>query len=456
MKKIITILMTLIFTFSLIGCAPKENNKENNIDKPTSNTKTEEKSENDSPAGEKNITLCLMYKSPFIDVAIKKFQALHPNIKIEVKNAIQDMNDLSNYEKYVKTVNAEIMAGKGSDIICMRELPYTKYVNKKLLVNISELISQDKDFNMKNYNENIINAFKYNGAIYTLPINYSFPIFAGCEKILNEDQIKMDDKNYTWKDLISIGEKVTKDKNKDGKIDQYGFTKMDNDLLIEILLTNQYNKFIDEDKKQVKFDSKEFIDILNTAKELKEKKIMDVEGGGLISAGGAGFQILHTNQEKSAFTVNYVDKYPSLGDKVKLVSLPTESDVKGSSFISLNNFSINKNSKCQKECWEFIKFMLSEEMQCEEGLGGFPVNKAALDKLAKQAIQNTKDKKYIVTETDVERTNQYMSNLSTVNTESMQVNKIIKEEADKFIKGQKTAKQAAETIQNKVSTMINE
>ncbi|KAJ50556.1 ABC-type glycerol-3-phosphate transport system substrate-binding protein [Clostridium tetanomorphum] len=406
---------------------------------------------NKNKNSEKVITLSLMYQIQDIDVAISKFRKMHPDIKIEVKNTITDFNDPSSYEKYTKNVNTEIMSGKGSDIICMNGLPYHKYVDKKALVNLSDFISKDKGFNMKNYNEKIINAFKYKKGLYTIPTRYEFSALAVDKKILEENKINIDDKNWTWNNFMDYARKLTKDKNGDGKIDQYALPKMKGSEIMQFLFLNgNYNKFIDEDKKQAKFDSKEFIDILNLAKEVTTKGIMDTKGDGISTTTGGNIQFLHSD---NVFLPTPIFSNVILGDKFNLLNLPSQ----GSSFTSNSTFSINKHSKYKDECWEFIKFLISEDIQAGDSASGIPINNVALERVQKEIIEMTKDRKpYNLTQDDVNIFNKFISNLSNGDNENSQVQEIVGTETDKFISGQQTAEQAAKIIQNKVSTMINE
>lgn len=403
------------------------------------------KSQNDK----KVITLSTSFKGVFLDVAVSKFQKKHPDIKIEVKNAIEDFNDPSCEEKYVKSVNTEMMAGKGSDIIAMHNLPYKKYVDKNMLVNLNELISKDKAFSKNDYNEKVLNSYKYKDGLYALPIDFQFKALAVDKKILNDEKINIDDKSWTLEELISTASKVTKGK-------QYAFPKMNGSEIMEfILLKNNYDNFIDEDKKQAKFDSKEFIELLNLAKSFTTKNIMDVKGDGMSMGSGGQIQILYGN---SVFIPTDIFNSLRLGDKYDLKRLPSAGSNKGETFNCSNIFSINKNSKNINECFEFIKLMLSEEMQMGDGIS-FPVNKAALDKVEKQVINSTsKNKKeYMVSEDDISKLNEFINELSVKdNNDNIQIKKIVGDETDKFIKGQQTAEQAAKIIQSKVTTMLNE
>lgn len=414
----------------------------------------------------KIITLSLPYESMFIDAVINNFQKQHPDIKIKIENSIQDEQDASSHDKYVQGLNTQIMQGKGSDIISMSELPYEKYAGKKVFLNLNDLISEDKSFNINNYKQNIINGFKYNDGLYAIPINFSLPILTVNKKVLNEENINIDDKNWTWKELVSIAQKISKDKNNDGVIDQYAFPNIDSGYIISYILNSDYSKFIDRNKKQVKFDSKDFIDLLNVVKDLSNKKVMNPNQNFLASVVTGNFQII-TGSNNVVFNFDSIFNYPIVNQDYEFLNLPAYGDNKGGSFTSENSFSINKNTKYKKECWEFIKFMLSDEIQRSKYSGGLPISKTAFEKSLKESIEDMKAQSISmnmkefnlpnnISEADFSTLNKFIDNLSRYSNSEPEIKKIISEESSKFIKGQQTAEQAAKIIQNKVNTMINE
>ncbi len=74
----------------------------------------------------------------------------------------------------------------------------------------------------------------------------------------------------------------------------------------------------------------------------------------------------------------------------KLYRLSGSSEPGSVSFSSYAMFSINNKSKHKNEAWEFLKYLLSDEVQSRMELSGFPVNKAALDTIASQAANHLK------------------------------------------------------------------
>jgi len=88
-----------------------------------------------------------------------------PNVDIIINDIIQ-----ISYEKTIKKLNTELMAGKGTDII-NGYFPINDRKEKGMLVNLKEFINRDKSFDIKDYNENIINLSKAEYGFYSLSVD---------------------------------------------------------------------------------------------------------------------------------------------------------------------------------------------------------------------------------------------------------------------------------------------
>ncbi|QNK57217.1 extracellular solute-binding protein [Paenibacillus sp. PAMC21692] len=100
-----------------------------------------------------------------------RFEALHPDIEIEL-HYIQtnDSRFEKDLERFVKTTNAAMLAGKGPDILEMDLLPIEHYVQQGLLVNLETLIERDATFNREQYFTNMLDNAKVGGGLYGMPL----------------------------------------------------------------------------------------------------------------------------------------------------------------------------------------------------------------------------------------------------------------------------------------------
>ncbi|MNI65066.1 hypothetical protein D3C73_1205490 [compost metagenome] len=124
---------------------------------------------------------------------------------------------------------------------------------------------------------------------------------------------------------------------------------------------------------------------------------------------------------------------------------------------------MNANSSVKEEAWDFVKFLISENIQP----GGFPLNKQAFQKQAQQLIQAgnmkvdedgpNKGKSYQITETDIQTLTTYLTGaIHPVEYKPSKVGEIIGQESQAYFSGQKSAEDVAKLIQNRVTLYLNE
>lgn len=426
------------------------------------------------PGGTKTITLSVITSNRYLETAKTNFETAHPGVKIEIKETLAapktDGNkqmvmmgpkDTKSAEKYLSTVSTELMSGKASDLFILDELPYKKYADKKLLENVNDLIKNDATFDRNQYFTNILDAMKYKDGMYAIPIKVSFNLLVGNQDLLSGAAI--DDSKWTWKDFKAVADKLVKDDNKDGVPDHSALANMTEATFIGLLLDSSYTQFVDAGAKKANFTGKPFLDMLQMAKTMFDTK-----------------QIAPNSTDRSvnmfqSFTpIQYEDilLLPQMmfnGNSTAYYNMPTENDKKGLSFKSDLMLAMNSKSKNKKEAWEFVKYLLSEEMQASRDLMGFAVNKNANKIRMEQIASNTgksnmklmgKDGKEIVQKPadpkDVARIEALLTGVQSFGETDPKVRTIVQEETSAFFSGQKSAEETAKVIQSKVSTYLQE
>ena len=115
--------------------------------------------------------------------AISMYQSKHPDIFVSYKTGITD-GDAVTREDALKKLNTEIMAGTGPDLIVMDELPFDSYVEKGLLLDLTDYLSEYSE--KEPLYDNIIDALKVDGKAYAVPATFNIPILMGREDILSD------------------------------------------------------------------------------------------------------------------------------------------------------------------------------------------------------------------------------------------------------------------------------
>ncbi|MDO3678249.1 hypothetical protein [Paenibacillus ehimensis] len=81
--------------------------------------------------------------------------------------------DEQQYEKIIARMNTELLSGKeAADLIVLDPFPVSKYVNKKMLANLSEMMEKDLSFPKDQVYGNLLDGLKLNGSLYYMPMSF--------------------------------------------------------------------------------------------------------------------------------------------------------------------------------------------------------------------------------------------------------------------------------------------
>lgn len=463
MKKAMIILFTFIMVMVSACSAPTGGNQggAQTTDKTSSNSNNQAKEDEGMPVdetkdGKKTVVVSLLAADDFFLQAKQKYEAQHPNTTIEFKEfpAEGAMLSPAEVERYAKQTTTEVLSGKGADLyaVSVVPLPIEKYVNKKAFVNLEELIQRDNTFDPSLYEMNIIENSRMNDGIYTLPLQFNLEVLFGDAANIENAGVTIDDKKWTWSDFAEISKELA---NKGGHS-----VSMDNwppEQLLNNLVSDNYAKLVNG--RTASFDSALFIDLLKQVKALYDDNIITSE----VMGGSQKTNFLHSRILSPS---DYLVRLSLYYENAKIYQKPHSADQQsGVSFSVTRELAMNANSTVKGEAWNFMKFLMSEEMQSFPQLSDISINKAVNDKAIKDVVEkginDPKVGKVIkATEENLQPFKELVSEARLRNygydDEHNMFSKIIAEEATAFFTGQKSAEATAELIQNRITTYLNE
>lgn len=437
----------------------------------------------DSPENN-TLAISVISKDQYLDTAVKKFMEQHPGTSIEVTEYTSDPIPAGRIRigekpedviKYVTAVNTQLMSGKGPDIMLLSPLPYENYIEKKLLANLSDMMENDQSFNLDEYYTKIIDAMKLNGSLCGIPLSVNLNVLQADKPLLEKYGIEIDDSKWTWKDFEQIAKAIVDIGAKDGIQNLYALTGMNGSMLVTSLVSNEMNKYVDKSNKTVAFDSQEFIELLNMTQSMIDKGYINTDDseGEMSDLSGRGTAAFMANNINAFFSLMFTKQFFEEG--IEYLKYPGEGG--SQSFTTNSLYGINDKSPNKALAWEFLKFLISEEMMSQPSLVGLPINKAAAKAAAQHVIETSKkisdsntgkskiqvnmnglriNLQQPITEEDIEPIQNLLANADKYVRVDLNVMRIVEEETEAFFEGQKSAEETARTIQDRVSTYINE
>ncbi|SDW85149.1 ABC transporter substrate-binding protein [Paenibacillus sp. CF384] len=480
MTRVLIVIMSCIVMFSLTACEGSRNeNSPNGNSSQSEATESQKNTSNDSKPAEKviadaspqgleplddkpkTIVVSILGTTDIYKLAKEKYEALHPNTTIQFKEfeTKGSMMSASEVERYIKTTTTEVLSGKGADLFAFTtvELPIDKYVTKGAFENVGDWMKRDPSFDQQQYHMNIMDGSQMNGGLYIMPVEFYLEALYGDAVGIKNAGITIDDKNWTWSQFAEISKQVT-----DGTGHTYSMNFLPPEAMINNLVSDNYTRLIDGANGKASFDTPFFTDLLTGVKEMYEEKELRSDA--------AEFTKSYLSYSLMTSPSDYLLRLAMYYKDGKVYQKPHAADQKsGISFLVTNQIAMNANSEVKRDAWEFMKFLLSEEMQSypkQQGASGFSMNKAVNEKAIEAVQANGIDKavagkggdvKIKVTEENLQVLRDMLSEASLRNIGyETTVQRIIAEEVKAFFAGQKPADAVAELIQNRVMTYLNE
>jgi len=409
--------------------------------------------------GKKTVVVSVLRNNRFLENAVRLFEEKHKDIHIEIKEykasegtgqSGQAM-EAADLEKYVQSVTTQVISGKASDLILMNNLPQDKFVANKLLVNLNDLMAKDSSFDRNALYANILKASQDGGGLYVMPLSFSLETVQGNTELLKKANISVDkNKPWSWSQYKDIAKKM----KQQGESEGY-YNLIMSPLLYDYIEEN-YTELVGQGKPN--FDTDLFRNMMKEIKSIYDEGLLSE--GFTSDPGKAVFQMVGIFSPMAALTMpsdfEYYQKPSASGKK------------EGIPFKSMDSLGINSKSVVQPEAWEFIKFLLSDEMQASPDLFGLPMNKGSVDKKLNEVLKQMENGTLELpipkdmlpdSETTKKRITEVQKLISVADarrSSDMKVLTIAMEEFESFKNGQKSAEEVSKLIQNRVTTYLNE
>ena len=234
--------------------------------------------------------------------------------------------------------------------------------------------------------------------------------------------------------------------------------------------------FVDLEAGKSDFDSERFVNILNMTANLS----FEPESGDMIDIFFDKDRISEAREHPyySNSTIGSVSQMAKenflLGKRLELIGYPSNSETAQGILTALYNVALVSKSECKEGAYEFIEYWLEREERLfdlsknnpkmsyydyfsslksiyEEALNSMIGQKISIDgTVADEAAV------YEITEDNIDRVKEMLSNARHETYEQIQIKEIVGEELGAFFSGEKDAESTARIIQNRVQLFLNE
>ncbi|XHX78149.1 MAG: ABC transporter substrate-binding protein [Stenomitos frigidus ULC029] len=160
------------------------------------------------------ITLSGWQSSPnekkLLDRVLQVFEARNPTIKVK--------HEVINSE-YMDVIKTRLIGDVAPDVFYLDAFEAPLLMQSNVLEPLNTYITPA--FHLADFEPSMLEAFKHSGKLYGLPKDFSTLALIYNRKALAAANISQPPQ--TWDELLTASKKLTVDRDRDGKIDQYGF-----------------------------------------------------------------------------------------------------------------------------------------------------------------------------------------------------------------------------------------
>jgi ABC-type glycerol-3-phosphate transport system substrate-binding protein len=295
------------------------------------------------------LTVFSLHESKTVRAAIIAYQQKHSSVKINYEVALEDNAGSQTAQDVIKTLNTEILTGKGPDVLILDGLPIDSYIQKGMLEDLTPLVTVD------GMEENIRKAFSKDEHIYAIPAGIRLPALFGQEDILKKctslegflQLVKGSDKPViSFQDLLDVFD--------------FLYSSGASDLVRDELNTEEFETFLKDAK--LLSDQYELSDI-------STERTADPEGMTFLTETLNGYfsgtSLLGYQALDSVDFTTFV-----LGEGSTMAIAPGLGE---GGWLPINVAGINSQSRNKKPAAEFISILLSREIQDYSLQDGLPV-----------------------------------------------------------------------------------
>lgn len=377
------------------------------------------------------------------------------------------------------TLNNDIAAGNMPDILLTSGMPVDDYIRQGLIADLWPLIRGDEELSETEFMTNVFDTYSKDGKLYYVVPSFVVVTMAARTPLVGDGSEWSMEKMRQVLDGMGgeawpIGEPLTRSD------------------FINRAMSFCGGIFIDVETGKCAFDTEEFISMIEFANTLPEK----IDRAALAQSGYFRTSDTQYLDNRALLMELWIDSLSSslsyqlngyLGGEFTLVGFPisfqAESEAasgeaisnRGGAYITSEN-QLVLSARCENPegAWEFVRYYLTDEYQ-ENTQYGLPVNKRILMEQAKQTMErpfrideNGEKEEYdytmsfngeqmVVRPLSQEQLDQLIAHMESIRNEcynNQDVMSIINEELGSYFSGQKSAKEAAAFIQNRVQLYV--
>ncbi len=299
-----------------------------------------------------------------LNEGIDMFHKGHPNIKVTLE-------PVSYGEKETK-YTVESAAGRAPDVFHVHAFSLPMFFGKGYAKDLTPFIEKEPAGFLDAWYPLPIELMKHNGKIHAMPGDYMTMVLFYNTEMFKAAGLDPNKPPKTWDEFLEYAEKLTRDTDGDGKVDQWGFGTVGAktpgfSLRFGPFIWSFGGDYLTEDMKRSALNTPEAKEAFTFFVELYTKHKVVPPGLTAMNPQEVRTQLAQKKVGMilgSGWTPPIVNKInPDLNAFEVLQCAPAPIKRKQATAIWLSSWVMSPNTKHPDEAWELIKFITSKEIE---------------------------------------------------------------------------------------------
>lgn len=290
------------------------------------------------PAEKKQVTLAAILVPDFLSSAVVEFNKRNPYYEVVIEEY--------EFQEGQQKLEMELATGRGPDLFKLDMVYVDKLVKNDLIEDLSPYLEDGKGLEREELVESVLRCNTISGVLTCVPPKFTLSIMLGKPAVVGEDS------SWTVEEYLEAirqheGVQILSAPNDD--IARYS--------IVTSVLDAELEHFIDWESHKASFDSEEFKELLELAKNYKmdtfdydnrELDLLDVQDGR---------QLLIECDISSVW--DYMIDRAALQQEAQFVGYPTYDGRTSYGILNFVPLGINADSQVKDGAWAFIEFMMT-------------------------------------------------------------------------------------------------
>ena len=370
---------------------------------------------------------------------LAEFYKTHPNIRVRL--------EYTPWERTFDKLLISTAGGKSPDATIVSSMWFVPCASKGLLADLGPFVERDKDFDLDDFYPAAVNGWgRYNGMLYAIPAGIDIYAMYYNKTMFDKYGVPYPDETWDWDRYLWAAEKLTKDLDGDGRLDQWGTTQN----MWQAYIWQNGGDILNEDQTKCTLDRPEAYKGLQFMADLRNKYHVSPTPAEMADI---GTRVLFTNGKIGMYFSGswavplYFEK--EIEDFEYDVA-PMPKGKRRASFFGGASYAVLQGSKHKAEAWELVKFMVRRESLRE---------RAIKEQVVPSRISVAESEAFLLLKGPPKHRKVFLDAIEYGRTVpavpcSREMNDIIWNEISLVLLGQKTAKESCEKLAPIVNDLL--